>query len=162
MYVCLPQILTPVGLTKEVRAISSVISAVRCRWCMIFSWPLKLQRGGRDRQTLGYGETDRGRNTQPHINFICSVPWILRKSFLPVDGSEHYKQNLLIYTNVWVFCCTHGEYNCLLHRVCSLFQTFIWAKNGRVSRSYFVVLISHGKVVSKVIRKLRDDKLRKR
>ena len=31
VYVCLPHLLTPVGPTKEVRAISSVISAVRCR-----------------------------------------------------------------------------------------------------------------------------------
>jgi hypothetical protein len=53
VYVCLPHLLTPVGLTQEVRAISSVISAVRCRWCMILSCPLKLQRVGRDRQTLG-------------------------------------------------------------------------------------------------------------
>jgi len=30
----------------EVRAISSVISAERCRWCMFLSCPLKLQRGG--------------------------------------------------------------------------------------------------------------------
>ena len=153
MYVCLPHLLTPVG---------SVISAVRCRWCMIFPWQLKLQMGGRGRQTLGYEETDRDRNTQPHINFICSVPWILRNSFLPVDGSENYNQKWRIYTNVWVFCCTHWWYNCSLHRVCSLFQTFTWAKNGRVYRSYCVVLICHRKVVSKVIRKRRDDRLHKR
>jgi len=39
----LPPVLTPVGLTKEVRAISSVIPAVRCRRSMFLSCPLKLQ-----------------------------------------------------------------------------------------------------------------------
>jgi len=29
----------------EVRAISSAIRAVRCRWCMFPSFPLKVQRG---------------------------------------------------------------------------------------------------------------------
>jgi len=45
VYVWLPHILTPVGRTKEVRAycaISSVISAVRCRWRMFLSRPLTL------------------------------------------------------------------------------------------------------------------------
>jgi len=37
--VWLPHLLTAVGLTQEVRAISSVISAVRCRWCMFLSCP---------------------------------------------------------------------------------------------------------------------------
>jgi hypothetical protein len=43
--VWLPHVLPPVGPTKEVRAISSGISAVRCRWCMLLSCSLKLQRG---------------------------------------------------------------------------------------------------------------------
>ena len=46
LYVWLPHLLTPVGQTKEVPAVSSVVSAVRCRWCMFLSCPLKLQRGG--------------------------------------------------------------------------------------------------------------------
>jgi len=48
VYVWLPHLLTSVGLIQEVRAISSVISAVRCRWYMFLSCPLKLQRGGPD------------------------------------------------------------------------------------------------------------------
>ena len=40
-YVWLPHFLTSVGLSREVRSVSSVVSAVRCRWCMILSWPLK-------------------------------------------------------------------------------------------------------------------------
>ena len=49
VWVWLPHILTPVGRTKEVRAycaISSVISAVRCRWRMFLFRPLNLQGAG--------------------------------------------------------------------------------------------------------------------
>jgi len=50
--VWLPHLLIPVGLTMEVRAISSAISAVRCRWCMFLSCPLKLQRGAAKRLVI--------------------------------------------------------------------------------------------------------------
>jgi len=43
--VWLPPLPTPVGLTMEVRAISSVIFALRGRWCMFLSCALKLQMG---------------------------------------------------------------------------------------------------------------------
>ena len=46
VYVWLPHLLTPVGLTKEVGVISLMISAVRCRWCMFHSCAWKLQMGG--------------------------------------------------------------------------------------------------------------------
>jgi hypothetical protein len=44
--VWLPHVLTPVGTPKEVRAIRSVISAMRCRWSVFLSCPLKLEGGG--------------------------------------------------------------------------------------------------------------------
>jgi hypothetical protein len=50
VYAWLLHILTPVGRTKEVRAygaISSVVSAVRCRWRMFLLRPLKLQGDSR-------------------------------------------------------------------------------------------------------------------
>jgi len=44
MHVWLPHLLTPVGQTKEVHAISSADSAVRCRRRMFLSCPIKRQR----------------------------------------------------------------------------------------------------------------------
>ena len=46
MYVWLPYLLTPVGQTKEVHAVSSADSAVRCRRWMFRSCPIKMQRNG--------------------------------------------------------------------------------------------------------------------
>ena len=46
--VWLPHVLTPVVPTMEVRAISSAIPAMRCRWCMVVSCPLNLQGVGQD------------------------------------------------------------------------------------------------------------------
>jgi hypothetical protein len=46
VYVWRTPLLTPVGPTKEIRTIISVISAVRCRWRMFLSCPLMLQMGG--------------------------------------------------------------------------------------------------------------------
>ena len=48
VYMWLPHLLTPVGLTMELRAISSVASAVRCRWRTFLSHPLKLQMSAWD------------------------------------------------------------------------------------------------------------------
>jgi len=49
---------------------------------------------------------------------------------------------------------------------CTVFVAYLRQKqkqkNERGSRCYCVVLISHGKVVSKMIRQRRDDRLRKR
>jgi len=44
MYVWLPHLLTPVGQTKEVHAVSSADSAVRCRRWMFLPCPIKMQR----------------------------------------------------------------------------------------------------------------------
>jgi hypothetical protein len=72
--------LTPIGVTMEVRAISSVISAVRCRGRMFLSRPLKLQRGTPWRSVsngklFAVGESVSNRTGYLSVHLCSTLHW---------------------------------------------------------------------------------------
>jgi hypothetical protein len=66
--------LTPIGVTMEVRAISSVISAVRCRGRMFLSRPLKVAKGFMHTQDVpgGMCQTSGGLAWLGPLSSLCS------------------------------------------------------------------------------------------